>query len=245
MTFRKTLLLFFLIIYPISSFAKNSKMDIVWKDFISPVTTNAKYIALSGTTLASILAFNDHDLNQKARRNTQYRRPLRDFGYFGEAIGWGYLNGIYSLGYLAHAYWQNDKLSFERFEMMTNASLFTLFWTSGLKTAIKSRRPGYPEENDSFPSGHSSMSFAFASLVTAEHGLYWGLPAYVMAAFISYSRLNDDFHWIQDVIAGAAIGASYGWGVYLNRRKKDVPFMFSVLPSTRGDGGFLTFSTTY
>ncbi len=125
---------------------------------------------------------------------------------------------------------KNDKKSFERAELMLSASLYTVVTTAFLKTIIKAKRPEYPDEYDSFPSGHASLSFAFASIVTAEHGLYWGTSAYLIASYISLSRVNDGRHWSHDVIAGATIGASYGWGVYLNRRKKKTPFVFSILP---------------
>lgn len=235
----------FSILISYSAHCENKKLKTIWEDFKSPITTNAKYIALSGTVITSILHFNDHNLNQKARSNTQYNRPLKDMGYVGEALGWGYLNLLYTAGFFAHSYWTNNKKSAERSEMMMNTSLLTLFWTSGLKILIKSRRPGFPEENDSFPSGHTSMSVAFASLVTAEHGLYWGAPSFLVAGFISYSRLNDDYHWVQDIIAGATIGASYAWGVYFNRRKKEVPFIFSFVPSIKGIGGNITFTKNF
>lgn len=209
---------------------KASKADIILSDLGSPFTTDAKYILIGGTLITTFVALNKKDFSEKAANRVAHDPPLKNYGYIGEALGWGYLNAIYTLGYLTHGYIQEKGRSLERAELMMDASFYTLLTTASIKTAIKARRPEYPEENDSFPSGHASMSFAFASIVTAEHGLYWGLPAYAVASFISLSRVNDGRHWVHDVIAGATIGASYGWGVYLNHRKKKSPFFLTVLP---------------
>lgn len=207
-----------------------SKTDIVLSDLGSPFTTSAKYILIGGTLITGFVALNKDDLSEKAALRVAHDPPLGNYGYIGEALGWGYLNAIYSISYLAHGYIYGKDRSLERAELMMDASFYTLVTTAAIKTAVKARRPEYPDENDSFPSGHASMSFAFASVVTAEHGLYWGLPAYVVASFISFSRVNDGRHWSHDVLAGATIGASYGWGVYLNHRKKSSPFLLTVLP---------------
>jgi hypothetical protein len=37
--------------------------------------------------------------------------------------------------------------------------------------------------------------------------------AYSLAGFVAYSRMNDNQHWLHDVLAGATIGTSYGVGI--------------------------------
>ncbi|MFN8369553.1 MAG: phosphatase PAP2 family protein [Bacteriovoracaceae bacterium] len=90
-----------------------------------------------------------------------------------------------------------------------------------IKSVVNEKRPGYPEKHDSFPSGHSTASFAFASYVAGEHGWWWGSAAYALAGFIAISRINDDFHYLHDTLAGATIGASYGWGIYFLNEEKE------------------------
>lgn len=58
----------------------------------------------------------------------------------------------------------------------------------------------------SFPSGHSSAAFAFATGVTLEMPGVGG-PLLALAAMIAYSRVHVGVHYPSDVIAGAAIGA--------------------------------------
>jgi hypothetical protein len=214
-------------------FAQDSASDIIMSDLASPITTEAKYIFLGGAALTALIAFDKNEISKRAADRVAYEPPLKSYGYIGEALGWGYLNALYTIGHLTHAYVYDEQNSLERAELMMDASLYTLMTTAAIKTAVHSKRPEFPEEKDSFPSGHASMSFAFASVVTAEHGLYWGLPAYALASFISFSRINDGRHWLHDVIAGATIGASYGWGVYLNHRREKTPFFLTLLPGPK------------
>jgi membrane-associated phospholipid phosphatase len=72
----------------------------------------------------------------------------------------------------------------------------TLCVTYALKVSINETRPN--GENYSFPSGHSSSSFASAEFMRRRYGWKWGAPAYAAAAFVAYSR----------VVAGAALGVA-------------------------------------
>lgn len=212
---------------------------IALSDLATPITTDAKYILLAGSVLTSIVVLNKEDFSEKAARRVEHKPPLGNYGYVGEAIGWGYLNAVYALSHIGLGYYKKDKEFYEKAELMLDASFYTLLTTVSLKTVVKARRPEYPDESDSFPSGHASMAFAFASVVTAEYGWGWGVPSYTIASFISLSRVNDGRHWAHDIIAGATIGASYGWGVYWNHRKKNMPFMFSFVPIDSLESGYV------
>ena len=58
----------------------------------------------------------------------------------------------------------------------------------------------------SFPSGHTSFSFAGAEFIRKEYGWGWGTPALLVAGFVGWSRVQADQHYTRDVLAGAAIG---------------------------------------
>lgn len=80
----------------------------------------------------------------------------------------------------------------------------TLAVTYGLKYSVDEERPnGDPH---SFPSAHSAITFAGAEFMRKEYGWSWGLPAYLAAGFVGYSRVRADEHYAHDVLAGAAIG---------------------------------------
>jgi membrane-associated phospholipid phosphatase len=76
--------------------------------------------------------------------------------------------------------------------------------TFALKRAINETRPNGGDY--SFPSGHSSSSFASAEFMRRRYGWRWGAPAYALAAFVAYSRVESRMHYTHDVVAGAAIG---------------------------------------
>ncbi len=61
----------------------------------------------------------------------------------------------------------------------------------------------------SFPSGHTSSSFAFATAVFANNKK-WGIGAYILAAVIGFSRIYLGVHYFTDVLAGAVLGVVYG-----------------------------------
>lgn len=78
-----------------------------------------------------------------------------------------------------------------------------------LQQAIKEQRPdgsGW----DSFPSDSTSTAFAAASSIEARYGWNYGLPAYLAAAFVGYSRVEAEKHHWGDVAAGAVLGWAVG-----------------------------------
>ena len=83
--------------------------------------------------------------------------------------------------------------------------LTTLVATNGLKAAISKERPD-GRNDDSFPSSHTAVSFHTATYLQERYGWKFGLPAYVAASYVGYSRAHDEAHDEQDVIAGAVIG---------------------------------------
>lgn len=82
--------------------------------------------------------------------------------------------------------------------------LTTLITVEGLKYSINRERPNGYER--SFPSGHTAAAFASAGFLQMRYGWGYGIPAYALAAFTGYSRVESNNHWTSDVLAGAAIG---------------------------------------
>ena len=79
----------------------------------------------------------------------------------------------------------------------------------GLKYAVSSERPNH-ESSTSFPSGHTSIAFTSATIASRYYGRKIGIPAYLLAGFIGYSRMADRAHRFTDVVAGAAVGYIVG-----------------------------------
>jgi membrane-associated phospholipid phosphatase len=105
--------------------------------------------------------------------------------------------------------------------------------TGTIKLAVQRGRPD--GTHYSFPSGHSSVSFATATVLQRRFGWKAGLPAYAMAGYVAASRVQDRRHYLSDVAFGAAIGMVAG-------RTVTLPFggehRVTVSPTvTRGGGG--------
>ena len=61
--------------------------------------------------------------------------------------------------------------------------------------------------HDSFPSGHATMAFALATSLSNEIKNGWVSAAlYTFVTGTAWSRLNDERHWLSDVLAGATVG---------------------------------------
>lgn len=80
----------------------------------------------------------------------------------------------------------------------------TLLITQSLKISINKKRPNGSDK--SFPSGHTSAAFQGASFIHGRYGLKYAIYAYLGAAYVGYSRVESDNHYVDDVLAGAAIG---------------------------------------
>ncbi|HET8761998.1 MAG TPA: phosphatase PAP2 family protein, partial [Gemmatimonadales bacterium] len=65
------------------------------------------------------------------------------------------------------------------------------------------------ESRGSFPSGHTVVAFALAtSLADDIHHTPASVALYTIAAGTGLSRLNDDRHWLSDVVGGMVIGVT-------------------------------------
>lgn len=80
--------------------------------------------------------------------------------------------------------------------------------TYGLKLSIHERRPDWTDRR-SFPSGHTSIAFAGATILDKEfrHVSPWiSVAGYAVATGVAVDRVARNRHHWQDVVAGAAIG---------------------------------------
>jgi membrane-associated phospholipid phosphatase len=93
--------------------------------------------------------------------------------------------------------------------------------TQTLKYSINRERPNGGDL--SFPSGHTSSAFQGAAFIHERYGSKFGVPAYLLASFVGYSRVHAGVHYWSDVIAGAAVGIAatlYWTDSY--KRKNDI-----------------------
>jgi membrane-associated phospholipid phosphatase len=88
---------------------------------------------------------------------------------------------------------------------LAESAALTAGTTFILKYTVREERPN-KEDRHSFPSLHSSASFASAEFIRKRYGWEYGIPAYAVASFVAYSRVEAKQHHSGDVVAGAAIG---------------------------------------
>ncbi len=79
--------------------------------------------------------------------------------------------------------------------------------------------------NGSFPSGHTSSSFATATVIQRRWGWKAGLPAYLLASYVGVTRLHQN-HYLSDVTFGAGLGIAAGLAINQpNRRAAILPIV--------------------
>lgn len=79
-----------------------------------------------------------------------------------------------------------------------------------LKFTVSEMRPDGRFFN-SFPSGHTTASFAYATVISIH--FRWGWFWFLFAAIVGLSRIVTCAHWWHDVVGGAALGYIIAMGV--------------------------------
>ena len=92
---------------------------------------------------------------------------------------------------------------------MVDAVIVNFGYSEVIKAAVGRERPN-GENNQSFPSGHASNAFTIATVTQRHYGWKLGVPAYVIAGFVGASRIQQDKHYVSDVVAGATLGYIVG-----------------------------------
>jgi membrane-associated phospholipid phosphatase len=84
----------------------------------------------------------------------------------------------------------------------------TVAGTLLLKSVIDKERPDDDGDDDAFPSGHAATAFSGASFIQRRYGWRVGAPAYVVAGYVGWTRIDADKHDGWDVLAGAALATA-------------------------------------
>ncbi len=119
---------------------------------------------------------------------------------------------------------------------LARAQLLTAVMTQGLKLSVNRHRPD--GTRFSFPSGHASATFATATVLQRHYGWKVGVPAYGMAAYVGASRLQENRHYMSDVIFGAALGVIGGRAVTVGHGT--ATFALTPMAGPHGSGVGLT-----
>jgi len=196
-----------------------------------PSIENALILGVGGG-LSFAVHSEDRDITREFTESPAVEEVLEP----GEAAGDGFVQfgaalGVYILGRSSH----NQRLSLVGADLV-RSQILNAGMTQGIKLAVGRTRPDGTRY--SFPSGHTSSSFATATVLQLHFGWRAGIPAYGLAAFVGGSRLQQNRHYLSDVIFGAAIGIVAGRATTVGHGSAT----FAVSPYAVGGGGGVSFT---
>jgi len=156
---------------------------------------------IAGGTAAATASFADEEVRAQAV-SLDWGEELET----GAGPVWSsvFVVGMFTAGRLSHG---------TRFRAMTydmlDAAVVNFGYTELVKVAVGRERPN-GEDNKSFPSGHTSNAFTLATVAHLHYGWKVGVPAYLLAGLVGASRIQQDKHYLSDVVAGAVLGYVVG-----------------------------------
>jgi undecaprenyl-diphosphatase len=72
----------------------------------------------------------------------------------------------------------------------------------------------------SFPSGHTSSSFALATSLSLTYPKWYVIASsYTWAGTVAFSRMELGVHYPSDILAGAFVGAGCAWLTHVVNKK--------------------------
>lgn len=149
-------------------------------------------------------------------RSARSNAVARAFRYGGEPeLVFGIPAGILAAGFIS------GNKNLQRSGGRVVATVITAgITTAAIKVLVGRIRPDVTDDpytfkpftqNDAFPSGHATMAFALATSLSAEIDRPWATAVlFAGASGTAWSRLNDQKHWLSDVLAGATVGITTG-----------------------------------
>ena len=211
----------FLLLFINTIIAKDSpdNWQTYWAQSSKAVFTDQASQWLLGS--AAIAALGATQIDMKVKDYVKSHKLLSDpISHFGDEIGsnWGHWV-LWSSIFVSSKIKKETqkelmlKMQFSTFAMVTNGLI-----TIGMKRTFGRERPN-GSCCESFPSGHTSHSFTMASIANELYGKNIGFVTYGLATLVAVSRMNDNKHYLSDVIFGAALGTVVGQSFAKNFKK--------------------------
>lgn len=162
-----------------------------------------QWFGLGGVVTLAI-AEADEALQQKTEDPTATLTRALDAGQAGATYGNLTMQLPLALGWWAVSRATGHARGADAGRDLLRAQISAFSWTYAVKYAADRTRPnGDPR---SFPSGHSSATFATAMVLQQHYGWKVGLPTFAAATYTAASRITVNKHWASDVAFGAVLG---------------------------------------
>jgi len=212
-----------------ASFGRDAKelAPTIWDDAVATFTDKWALAGLAGAAAAGVAL---DVANTNGCVADHYRKNRSQLNSFWDSVGdvGGNPGTHFALAgamYFTSLYRQDVK-NYEVSKALLNALAVNGIVTMALKGITHTDSPN----GDPFgwPSGHTSSTFALATVMHEAYGPWVGLPLFAFAGFVGYERVDARNHDFNDVISGALIGIAIGHAVYQNHRPRVVGF--DVIP---------------
>jgi membrane-associated phospholipid phosphatase len=201
-----------------------------------PTRMNAAWLAGGGLAALAV-----HPADAPLARQMPASRSVDDFlgpgGPLGSAaVQLGMGAGVYLIGRAS-----NSGCASSVGADLLRAQVVAQALTLGLQHSVRRKRPD-DGSGFSFPSGHTSVTFATAT-VLQQFGWKAGLPAYALASYVAVQRVEANRHYLSDVIFGAAVGIVSARASGLVGAHVGIPtkHSFAMIPSVVPGGAGIAF----
>lgn len=185
--------------------------------------------------VAGALSLSVHPHDRAVTQTAAGSASLDQFFEVGDVVGGGVQAGgalaTYLLGRASH----RTRIAALGSDLV-QAQIVNTVLTQGVKFSVGRPRPD--GSRFSFPSGHTSATFATATVLQRHFGWKAGVPAYALAGYVAASRLQENKHFASDVIFGAAVGIVSGRAVTVGHGRGT----FAVSPIATRYGGGISFT---
>jgi hypothetical protein len=179
----------------------------LWHETVDVYTNPLNLVILAGAGGASIAVaqHQDEDTAEFFEENHHFGQGWRDALSFARSPATHFaLAGLwYTVGAI-----KEDEKTYEVGKTLIDALVINGLSTSLIK--IVSNRESPNGEEQAFPSGHTSSSVTFATVMNEAYGPWVGVPLFGISALVAMERLDDGEHWVSDVVFGAALGWTVG-----------------------------------
>jgi len=158
-------------------------------------------LLLTGTIASLVTEPEDDHVRSQWK---DHQRINKSDSHIGDILG----SGAGSLAVMAGQYWHDDNS--DHWKSHARGFVYGGIGIYSLKTIFGRNRPGHSHSHQSFPSGHTAISFMTATNLAYAYGWPAAAIAYPVAFYVGATRLSDDAHWFSDTVGGAFLGLWVG-----------------------------------
>jgi len=192
--------------------------ETIWDDTKAVFTDPVALVGILAAGAAGI-AINATGVDDAVAKRTDGHRQLCKEadgigGFFGSpAFHFPLAAVMYGAGLVG-----DDTKLYETSKTLMNALAINGTFTLLLKWATRTESPN--DDENGWPSGHTSSSFCVATVMHKTYGPWVGVPLFAFAGYVGYERIDARNHDFSDVVSGMLIGIAVGHAVANNHETK-------------------------